>query len=249
MAPRPESPPHGPSDDPTGTVRGKSPSTETGEDPRIARSRAAILQAATACFLEHGYDGVTLEEVARSAGVVKRTVYNVVGDKQTLFRQVLREALEQAEGFSRQVVASLGDGDAAEDLRQLGQLHAQAVLGGRIVPLRRLLIREATRFPDLARDYYARAPRLVIAAIADALERYAARGQLRIIDSERAAEQFAFLVLGASLDEALFDARGRPASRELAEARAHAGVETFLRAYATDDAVGDGSNGPEEGCA
>jgi TetR/AcrR family transcriptional regulator, mexJK operon transcriptional repressor len=205
---------------------------DAGEDPRVTRSRVAILDAATACFLEHGYDGTSLEEVAARAGVVKRTIYNVVGDKETLFREVLRTSLEHAERFSRQVVDRLGDSDdPVEDLRKLGQLHAQAVLGGRIVALRRLLIREASRFPDLARDYYGRAPRLVMSAIARALERYDTRGQLEVADPDRAAEQFAFLVLGASLDEALFDAEGRPTSAAIVQDRARSGVEVFLRAY------------------
>jgi TetR/AcrR family transcriptional regulator, mexJK operon transcriptional repressor len=218
------------------TTDAQDPGKPGAEDPRIARSRAAIREAATACFLEHGYDGTSLDDVATRAQVVKRTIYNVFGDKETLFREVLRESLDNAERFSTQVVAGLGDGDDAEDdLRRLGQLHAKAVLGGRIVALRRLLIRESGRFPDLARDYYDRAPRRVMATIAGALERYDARGLLRIADPVRAAEQFAFLVLGASLDEALFDAGGRPTSDEVVEARARAGVETFLRAHRPTD--------------
>lgn len=212
--------------------------SEGDEDPRVTRSRVAIREAATACFLEHGFAATRLDDVAQRAEVVKRTIYNVVGGKETLFREVLQDSLEHAEQFSSRVVAELGEGhDAAADLRRLGQLHAQAVLGGRIVALRRLLIREASRFPELARDYYERAPRRVMSTIARALERYDARGLLSVPDPERAAEQFAFLVLGASLDEALFDPAGRPASTRLVEERARAGVEVFLRAYgAADDA-------------
>jgi TetR/AcrR family transcriptional regulator, mexJK operon transcriptional repressor len=139
---------------------------------------------------------------------------------------------EEAVGAADQVVR--GD-DVTEELRELGLLHARAVLGGRIVPLRRLLIREASRFPDLARDYYERAPRKVMATIAEALRRFADRDHLDVDDADRAAEQFAFLVLGASLDEALFDPEGRPTSDEVVEARARAGVETFLRAHLPTD--------------
>jgi TetR/AcrR family transcriptional regulator, mexJK operon transcriptional repressor len=221
--------------------------TVVDEDPRVSRSRAAIRDAATACFLEHGYDGTSLEEVAERAGVAKRTIYNVFGDKETLFRGALRESLAHAERFAREVVDRLGEcDDPVEDLRRLGRLHAQAVLGGRIVTLRRLLIREASRFPELARDYYDHAPRLVMSAIARALERYDARGQLRVPDPERAAEQFAFLVLGASLDEALFDAEGRPASAAVVEERARSGVEVFLRAHAAGTPVRPGGEWCEE---
>jgi TetR/AcrR family transcriptional regulator, mexJK operon transcriptional repressor len=235
MPQRPEQRPHGPERSEPAHIP-PAPGTDAGEDPRVTRSRVAIREAATACFLERGYDGTSLDEVAQRAGVVKRTIYNVVGDKETLFREVLRESLEHAERFSLQVVNRVGQGDdPVEDLRQLGARHAQAVLSGRIVALRRLLIREASRFPELARDYYERAPRRVISTIAQALERYDERGLLRVADPERAAEQFAFLVLGASLDEALFDPEGRPTSAEAVEERARSGVEVFLRAYGVRD--------------
>ncbi|WP_067524011.1 TetR/AcrR family transcriptional regulator C-terminal domain-containing protein [Nocardia uniformis] len=68
------------------------------------------------------------------------------------------------------------------------------MLTGPIVRLRRLLIGEAERFPELA------------------------------------AEHFAFLVMGASLNRALFEAT-TPYAPEGIEKRAHAGIDTFLRAY------------------
>jgi TetR/AcrR family transcriptional regulator, mexJK operon transcriptional repressor len=231
----PPMPEHQRSDDPERAASGVVTSTpagpDTGEDPRVNRSRAAILEAATACFLEQGYDGTSLEDVAQRAGVAKRTIYNVVGNKEALFREVLTGSLELAERFSGQVVDGLGEGDPIEELRQLGELHARAVLGGRVVAIRRLLIRETSRFPDLARDYYDRAPRRVISTLARALQRYEARGLLRVADPERAAEQLAFLVLGASLDEALFDAEGRPTSDAVVKERARSGVDLFLRAH------------------
>jgi TetR/AcrR family transcriptional regulator, mexJK operon transcriptional repressor len=207
-------------------------------DPRVVRSRAAIVEAASAHFLEHGYLEANLEDIARQAGVVKRTIYNIHGDKEQLFREILAEAIDTAERFSRQVVAELGaDGhhDVEGELRETGVRLARAVLGGRIVPLRRLLIAEARRFPELAHDYYERAPGRVMAAIAEALRRYDQRGDLRIPDPGLAAEQFAFLAIGASLDRALFDAGGGPPPAGPVEARAAAGVEVFLRAHAVGD--------------
>jgi TetR/AcrR family transcriptional regulator, mexJK operon transcriptional repressor len=207
-------------------------------DPRVVRSRGTTFEAATAHFLERGYLEANLDDIALEAGVVKRTIYNVCGDKEQLFRAILAEALDTAEHYSRQVVAELGArdvGDVGEALREAGVRLARAVLGGRIVPLRRLLIAEARRFPELARDYYERAPGRVMAAIAEALARFDQRGVLRVPDPDIAAEQFAFLVIGASLDRALFDADGRPPPADLVEARAVTGVEAFLRAYAGGD--------------
>jgi TetR/AcrR family transcriptional regulator, mexJK operon transcriptional repressor len=201
-------------------------------DPRVLRSRAALLEAAIQHFLEHGYLGTNLDDVARRAGVAKRTIYNVVGDKEALFRAVLAEATDTAEHYSSQVVANLGaSADVGTELHDAGLRLAQAVLGGRVVPLRRLLIAEARRFPDLAQDYYRRAPGRVMDALADALRRYDEQGQLVIVDPVRAAEQLAFLILGASLDRALFSAEHTPSDPALIEDRARTGVDVFLRAH------------------
>ncbi|GAA4682520.1 hypothetical protein GCM10023215_15690 [Pseudonocardia yuanmonensis] len=103
---------------------------------------------------------------------------------------------------------------------------AGAVLGPRVLPLRRLLIGESRRFPDLAREYYDRAPGLVMRTLASCLRE---QPDLTVDDPDRAAEHFAFLVLGAPLDRALFDATAEPAD---VETTALAGVAAFRRAYA-----------------
>ncbi len=201
-------------------------------DPRIVRSRAAIVDAAIRCFLEHGYLGTSLDEIAERAQVAKRTIYNVVGGKEALFRAITHEAIDHAERYSLEVAAALGDAnDVEQALRAAASQLAQVVLGGRVVPLRRLLIGEAARFPELARDYYRRAPGKVMSSLAVGLAELAERGLLAVADAQTAAEQFAFLVLGASLDRALFEADGGPPSASLVDDRALAGVEVFLRAY------------------
>jgi TetR/AcrR family transcriptional regulator, mexJK operon transcriptional repressor len=204
----------------------------TSDDPRVLRSRAALLEAATQHFLEHGYLGTNLDDVARRAGVAKRTIYNVVGDKEALFRAVLAEAVDTAEHYSVQVVANLGtSADVDTELHDAGLRLARAVLGGRVVPLRRLLIAETRRFPELAQDYYRRAPGRVMDALADAFRRYDEQGQLAISDPMRAAEHLAFLILGASLDRALFSPDHIPEDQALIEDRVRSGVEVFLRAH------------------
>lgn len=207
------------------------PGTTTGVDPRVVRSREAIAEAAITQFIERGYRDANLDDIARLAGVAKRTIYNIHRDKQALFRAIIGEAIDTAERFSIDVAGSLGATDDVEaELTAVAQELAQTVLGGRIVPLRRLLISEVGRFPEFAQDYYERAPGRVMATLADGLRRFDQRGLLRVDDPEVAAEQLAFLVLGASLDHALFEVDSPPS--EVVGARAVAGVNAFLRAYA-----------------
>lgn len=201
-------------------------------DPRVARSRAVILAAASEQFIRNGYLGTGVDDIAASARVSKRTVYNLFGGKEELFRAILIEALITAERFSSDVASSLADtDDVPAELRATAVHLARSVVGGRIVPLRRLLIAEATRFPELAADYYRRAPGRVMATLADALRRLDERGALRIDNAELAAEHFAFLVMGAQLDRALFTTGQKPPAITEIDTRAIQGVEAFLRAY------------------
>jgi TetR/AcrR family transcriptional repressor of mexJK operon len=167
--------------------------------------------------------GANVDLIAADAAVSKRTVYNIYGGKETLFRAVVDESIAIAERFSRELAAGL----ATEGLEGVAVRLVRSVLGARVLPLRRLLIGESRRFPELAREYYDRAPGLVVRTLAGHLRDLPG---LAVDDPERAAEHLAFLVLGAPLDRALFDASTVP---DDLEDRALAGVAAFRRAYAS----------------
>lgn len=212
--------------------RARSPD-KAALDPRVARSRAIILTAALEHFLQNGYVGARMDDIAAAAEVSKRTVYNIFGGKESLFREVLSEAITTAERFAKEVASVLGDTDDLErELEALALELARTVVGGgRIVRIRRLLIGEAERFPELASDYYDRAPGLVMETLARAMRRLNERGLLRIGDPRLAAEHFAFLIMGAALDRALFDPDDRSPPLDYLDRRARAGVNAFVRAY------------------
>jgi TetR/AcrR family transcriptional repressor of mexJK operon len=201
-------------------------------DPRVLRSRAAILAAATTLFLRDGYAATTMDDIADAARVSKRTVYNNFADKEALFRDVVMAATGIAEAFAADAEAELADPeDLPAALSALARRLAEGATDPRAVQLRRLLIGEAHRFPDLAAEYYRLAPGRVMATLAAALESLAARGRLAVPDPRRAAEQLAFLVLGPALDRAMFE--GRDARRDTAALARAAddGVRAFLAAY------------------
>jgi TetR/AcrR family transcriptional repressor of mexJK operon len=204
----------------------------TGIDPRVARSQAAVLEAATTLFLRNGYSATTMDDIAETAGVSKRTVYNNFTDKEALFREVVMAATGIAEEFAADTAAELADpDDLPTTLVALARRLAVAATNPRVVRLRRLLIGEAHRFPDLAAEYYRLAPGRVTSTLAAALESLALRGRLQVIDPRRAAEQFAFLVLGAALDRAMFDSRDNTPDTDSLARAADDGVRTFLAAY------------------
>jgi AcrR family transcriptional regulator len=194
------------------------------------RSRELVLDAALGYFVAHGYLAATVDGLAAEAGVAKRTVYNLFGSKDELFRAVIHRATETSGRFvAERVESAVGEQPVDVEVPEFAVAHALAVVTPRVVATRRLLIGEAQRFPDLAHEYFERVPGAVIVAIARRLARYADRGLLAVPDPVSAAEHFAYLVLGAALDRALF--ASEPIDASAVEEAAIRGAHAFLRAY------------------
>ncbi|MGW4246278.1 TetR/AcrR family transcriptional regulator [Nocardia sp. NPDC004722] len=211
------------------------PASDRGPDPRVVRTRAAIAAAATALFLEHGFRGTSIDDIAATARVSKRSVYNNFGDKQRLFTEIALGATPTAVEFTEQLVAGLAAAsDVPGALRALARRHLAAVAQPRVLRLRRLIILEAARFPDLAAEYYRRAPGRVIAALTAAFAALHERGELAAPDPGRAAEHYSYLVLGSVLDSALFNPDASLPTPEQLDGIADAGVTAFLAAYRSD---------------
>jgi len=204
------------------------------DDPRVVRSRAAVVDAARTLFLRHGYAGTTMEEIAAAAGLTKRTVYNNYGDKDALFRQIVADVLAYAEAFARGLHEEFSVGVTAANLRatldDLARRLALGIVRPEVIALRRLLIGEARAFPGLGAEYFERAPGQVLDALASGFAHLGRRGLLRVGDARRAAAQFAYLVAGEPLDRAMLV--GTVPSKAAVVACAREGVETFVARYA-----------------
>lgn len=199
-----------------------------------AGKRAAIVRAATGLFLRQGYHGTSTDQIAAAASVSKQTVYNQFRDKQTLFQEIILGITATAERFAAGLREELAGIRTKEDLdpalRALASRYLATVLNPQILALRRLIIGEANRFPDLAADYYERAPARTLAALADVFDRLSDRGLL-IGDPAEAAEDFAFLVLGRALDHGMFHLEEAPPDPAGVAAAADRAVTVFLAAY------------------
>ncbi len=198
---------------------------------RTDLKRSAILEAATHIFLSQGYQGTTMDDIAAAAGVSKQTVYKQFGDKERLFADIVLGVTERAQA----IVLTIGQlFDEIEDVEQglvhLAHVYAAAVVSPQVIRLRRLVIGEADRFPDLAATYFDRAPRRGIEAIAAGMDRLVERRLLRIEDTGSAAVQFAYLVLGPLIDQGLFHPDS-PATDDDIEGCAGDGVRVFVAAY------------------
>lgn len=203
-------------------------------DGRTVRKRRAILLAAREVFLGHGYPGTTMDQVAALAGVSKVTVYKHFSDKNSLFTAVFTGAIEEAEGASRSLVDHLGaSADIPTDLRTFARQHVTVVTQPHLIQMRRMIIAEAGRFPELARAWHRTGPERGHASLAAQIERLAHRGLLRVADPLLAAQLLNYLILSVPVNEAMFTGRDKPFSRPQLHRWADEAVRVFLAAYGT----------------
>ena len=81
-------------------------------EPRSARKRRVILEAATETFLRKGYLGTSMDEIAALAGVSKQTVYKHFADKETLFTEIVAAVVDEAGDPLETEIARAGRGTA-----------------------------------------------------------------------------------------------------------------------------------------
>ena len=133
-----------------------------------------ILDAALELFCQKGYAATTLEQVAKAAGVSKGTLYLYYDNKEELFRSMVRELLvPHVEDFERQ--AGEFSGNSAELLRSMALGWWKTVGGSSLAGMPKLMIAEASNFPELAKFYVdtviVRARKLVAGILALGMER------------------------------------------------------------------------------
>ena len=197
---------------------------------RSERKRRDILEAAAEVFLREGYVGASMDEIAALAGVSKPTVYGNFNSKETLFVEVVT-AMSNATSDHVHNRERPAIDDVTAYLEQYALRQLTAVLTPRLMQLRRLVIGEVGRFPELARVLWEGGPQRALAALAVAFERLNEEGLLSIDDPALAASHFNWLVMSDSLNRAML--LGDGAIPTPAELHKHAvdGVRVFLAAY------------------
>lgn len=190
---------------------------------RLASS-GPIRDAAAGLFLQKGYDGTSMDDIAAAARVSKQTIYTHFANKQELFADLVLGNADRVEGF----ITGLDVGTEVESgLTKIARDYVRFVSRPDVIRLRRLVIAEAGRFPELARAYYERVPQRVVEAFARLFEKLTQDGSLHVEDASLAAEHFVWLALGVPLDRGMFLAPQRDDLDHIADSA----VRVFLAAY------------------
>lgn len=193
-----------------------------------SQKRHQIVEAAVALFLAQGYGAVSMDAIARSAGVSKATLYAYFTSKDQLFATLIgdacRENTENGANFPAEA------SDIAEALTQIGACVLHFVLQERKLAIYRMTVAEATRFPELGQAFMVNGPQRVHQRLAEWMEQQTRAGRLATPDAPLAADQFLALLRTGMFLRATLGLGPAPGEEEIAATVAGA-VATFLRAF------------------
>jgi TetR/AcrR family transcriptional repressor of mexJK operon len=156
--------------------------TEMSAPPRAGRPKSeakaeAILDAATKLFLSQGFQGTSMDAVAKQAGVSKQTVYSHYANKEELFKAVIT-AKVSSYGFDE--TAMVEDEDLRNTLLTVARSFVDLLFDPEVVAMHRVVIGEAASQPRIAELFFESGPLRTKASVCAFIQRQVDKGRLRI---------------------------------------------------------------------
>ncbi|WP_336487434.1 TetR/AcrR family transcriptional regulator [Methylobacterium nigriterrae] len=193
--------------------------------------RRQILEGARAVFMSAGFDGASMGEIARSAGVSKGTLYVYFDSKEALFEALtLREKRGLAEALFR---LDADDVDVRAVLTRLGRTYLTEMMRPEHVAIVRMVIGATEKFPRFGQAFYEAGPEQGAARLARYLDAQVGAGRLRISGTELAAKHFLHLCQAGLLTRLLF-AAGGPVTEAETRHQVDEAVRVFFAAYGSE---------------
>lgn len=140
-----------------------------------------LLEAALELFVEKGFAATRAEEVARRAGVSKGTLFLYFASKEELFKAVVRENISGKFGQWNAEFDNF-QGSTADLLRYCMKAWWERVGSHKVSGITKLMMSEASNFPELAAFYQDEVIRPGQELIARVLQRGIDRGEFRALD-------------------------------------------------------------------
>ena len=199
--------------------------------PTVKRGRKfdQVLAGARDIFMTDGFEGASVDDIARAAGVSKAPLYSYFPDKRLLFMEVAKtECVRQAETAVETIDMSQSVGIVLTEAAIQMVNFFTSDFGQRVF---RLCVAESDRFPELGREFYQSGPALVRDRLIEFMKVGISRDELAIDDLPLAADQFSELCKADLFPRLIFSMDS--AFDEAEKLRIVTGaVETFLARYA-----------------
>jgi AcrR family transcriptional regulator len=189
--------------------------------------RRQILDGARKVFMDLGFDGASMNEIARAAGVSKGTLYVYFADKSRLF-----EAMVEDEVLAKGKIAyNLDPGrDVETTLQEFGRTYIGSMCrpgGGSSI---RTVMAIAERMPEVGRRFYENVLAKSIDRLADYLQVHVLPNDLAIDDCQLAAAQFMQMCQATLFLPFVFQAEPAPSAERIARV-VDSATRLFLQTY------------------
>lgn len=212
----------------------------TAPDRRIKRGRKfdQVVDGARDIFLAQGFEGASVDDIARAAGVSKATLYSYFPDKQLLFIEVATTECR------RQAQTALDEMDTTRPPSEVLLFAAHRMMAfflsdfGQAVF--RTVVAETVRFPEIGREFWDNGPEHARSILMDYFREAIQRGELEIDDLKLAADQFSELCK-ADLWPRMIMGIARDVSEADCARVAQGAVDMFLARYGTERSFGSGA--------
>ena len=147
-----------------------------------------VLEGAREIFMRDGFEGASVDDIARAAQVSKATLYSYFPDKRLLFSEVARiECNRQAQ----EAIGRLEEASSIEHvLYEAANRVVRFFLSDFGQQVFRICVAESHRFPELGARFYESGPQLLRSRLSGILQVYVDKGDLQIDDMDLAASQF-----------------------------------------------------------
>lgn len=202
-----------------------------GSEIEIKRGRKydQVVAGAREVFLAQGFEGASVDIIAKRAGVSKATLYSYFSDKKELFLEVTKQ--ECALQADRVIEVDGVDLPVREMLIGMGQKMMSFLTSSFAHRIFRICVAESDRFPELGRDFYRSGPQLMHDRLVAYFQQACARGELQIDDISLAAHQFQELLKSDVFVKMVFNVIDTPDPVQL-DRVVEGAVDIFLAKYA-----------------
>lgn len=159
-----------------------------GQIVKQGRKWDQVLDGARTVFMRDGFEGASVDDIAREANVSKATLYSYFPDKRLLFLEVAKcECKAQSDAAIERIEAT---GDLREALTEAAGRMVRFFMSDVGMQIYRIVVGESQRFPEIGRQFYESGPAMVREILRKFLQKGVDAGKLKIDDIDLAADQF-----------------------------------------------------------
>jgi len=203
-----------------------------GGVPEIKKGRKfdQVVAGARDVFMAQGFEGASVDLIAKKAGVSKATLYSYFPDKRILFVEVAKQECDHQ--ANRALEIDRVDLPAREMLTNVASKMMEFLTSPFAQRIFRICVAESDRFPELGREFYVSGPKLLEDRLVDYFRLATARGELEIQDYRMAALQFQELMKADVFVKMIFNIIDTP-DQEDVERVIEGAVDMFMARYGT----------------